>query len=243
MKRLSSAQTPDVIPTERIRIRRRQPQSRSGRLAFRIISVALALAFVSASAQTIQFEGFTYGPYDYTDPQHYRERLPIVEEYHFNSDVENLRNTMSGGTIGSHLLYVIRSFPNHHRALVSFSRLWERSGAPLDPPPGVGPQQSPDYLYRRAIEFAPADGMVKLLYAIYLVNNDRRTDAIPLLDQAAELESDNADVNYNLGLMYLKLGQHEKASAHGTRAYEMGHPLPGLRKKMIAAGIWEDGES
>lgn len=208
-----------------------------------ILCLALALGFAPASAQTIRFEGFTYGPFDYTNPQHYRERLPIVEEYHFNSDVENLRDTMSGGSIGSHLLYVIRSFPNHHRALVSFTRLWERSGGPVDPPPGVGPQQSPDYLYRRAIEFAPTDGVVKLLYAIYLVDNDRREEAMPLLDQAAELASENADVNYNLGLMYLKLGQHEKAAAHGTRAYEMGHPLPGLREKMIAAGIWQDQES
>ena len=191
------------------------------------------------AAQTINFENFDYGPYDYTNPLHYRERLPVVEKYHFNSDVENLRASMPGGTIGSHILYVIRSFPNHHRALSAFGRLWDRSGSLVKPPAGVGRHQTPDFVYQRALAFAPTDGTVRLLYGIYLDDAGRQPEALQMIDQAAELAPDTADINYNLGLMYLRLGEHDKADFHASKAYDQGHPLPGLRKKMVAAGIWQ----
>ena len=201
--------------------------------------LALTSHAAPLAAQTINFDAFDYGPYDYMNPTHYRERLPIVEKYHFNANVENLRDTMPGGTIGSHLLYVIRSFPNHHRALAAFAKLWERSGTLANPPPGVDRQQTPDFVYRRAIEFAPSDGKVRLLYGIYLYDIDRRSEALEMINEAAELAPDTADINYNLGLMYLRLGENEKADAYASKAYTQGHPLPGLRKQMISAGLWE----
>ena len=72
---------------------------------------------------------YGYGPFDYTNPEHVRDKLPIVEQYHFSADVEALRDTMhnGSGTIGAHLWYVIRSFPNHHRALNSMAELWRRN--------------------------------------------------------------------------------------------------------------------
>ena len=36
------------------------------------------------------------------------------------------------------------------------------------------------------------------------------------------------------------LDEIEKADFHATKAYEQGHPLPGLRRKLISAGVWSD---
>ena len=105
---------------------------------------------------------------------------------------------------------------------------------------GSGSNQTPDFVYRRAVNFAPADGMVHLLFGIYLEDSGRREEAIEMFDKAADLSPQNADINYNLGLMYLKVDQPEQAEMHASRAYERGYPLPGLRKKLVAAGIWTE---
>lgn len=194
-----------------------------------------------AMAQTaLDFDNVFYGPYDYTNPQHVRDYLPVVELYHFNSDIENLRGSIDQNAVAGHIMYVIRSFPNHHRALISATKVWERDGTPANPPRGVGRNQTPDFLYKRAIDFAPNDGVVRLLYGIYLVDSGRESEALTLLDQAAVLAPDTADNHYNLGLMYLRIGVKDKAETHASKAYKLGHPLPGLRKKMVAAGIWTE---
>jgi len=209
------------------------------RIGFLLVPFLLSIPATSLKAQ-IDFSSVPYGPFDYTNPEHVRTYLSIVEVYHFNSDVESLRATMSGGSIGSHLAYVIRSFPNHHRALISVTKLWARNDSPARPPYGLTLDQTPDFFYTRAIEFNPSDGTVRLLYGIFLLDTGRKDDAIMLFDEAAELAPDTADINYNLGLMYLRVNERKKADFHASKAYEQGHPLPGLRNKMISTGIWSE---
>ena len=63
-----------------------------------------------------------YGPFDYTNPTHFRERLPIVETYHFTLKVETLEAGETGTEPGGDLDYTLRAFPNHHRALYAMGR-------------------------------------------------------------------------------------------------------------------------
>lgn len=202
-------------------------------------TVWIAVLLVSP-AWGVTEEAFDYGPYDYTDAELVRTKLPIVEQYHFNRDIETLTATMSGGSIAGHLWYVIRSFPNHHRALVAYARLWRESLAKGAPPAGVAPDKNPDYVFQRAMDFAPADGMVPLIYGLHLIETGDTSEARILLGEAASLGPESAELHYNLGLGYLKLGDTESAAKHADRAYAMGYPLPGLRNKLIAAGIWKD---
>ena len=211
----------------------------------RILNVMIApllccIPVGSLVAQTIDLNDVGYGPFDYTNPEHVRDKLPVVEQYHFNRDIENLTASIDDNPIGAHLVYVIRSFPNHHRALRSITKLWSRNPSPTRPPPGIAPDQTPDMLFGRAIDFAPTDGTVRLLYGMFLLDAGRDAEAIVQFDQAGILTPESADINYNLGLMYLRVNDHEKADFHASRAYEQGHPLPGLRRKMIAAGIWSE---
>jgi len=210
-------------------------------LGVRVVTQTLWIALLLAlSAWSATEEAFDYGPFDYTNAELVRTKLPVVEQYHFNRDVETLTATMPGGSIGAHLWYVIRSFPNHHRALVSYARLWRMSLAKGSPPDGVAPDKDPDYVFRRAMDFAPADGMVPLIYGLHLIETGDKTNARAMLEEASRIGPESAELHYNLGLGYLKLGDTASASRHAEKAYAMEYPLPGLRNKLIAAGIWKD---
>lgn len=215
----------------------REPAGSAVRVATQALWIAVLLAF---AAWGVTEEAFDYGPFDYTNPELVRTKLPVVEQYHFNRDIETLTDTMPSGSIAGHLWYVIRSFPNHHRALVSYSRLWRTSLAKGAPPFGVAPDKNPDYVFRRAMDFAPGDGMVPLIYGLHLIETGDSDKARAMLEEAARIGPESAELHYNLGLGYLKLGDTESAAKHADRAYAMGYPLPGLRNKLIAAGIWKD---
>lgn len=47
---------------------------------------------------------------------------------------------------------------------------------------------------------------------------------------------ESAEIQYFLGLALLKLKDFDNAKLHAKRAYELGYPLPGLRRKLAAAG-------
>lgn len=62
-----------------------------------------------------------YGPFDYTNPDDFKNKLPLVEIAHFTPKVEGLMGGKSGYLWGD-LDYTLRAFPNHHRALYAFVR-------------------------------------------------------------------------------------------------------------------------
>jgi hypothetical protein len=56
--------------------------------------VVLILSFASSGAHALSEMECgslrnSYGPYDYTNPRHVAENLPIVEVAHFNANVEH----------------------------------------------------------------------------------------------------------------------------------------------------------
>lgn len=185
---------------------------------------------------------FAFGPFDYTNPEHNSKKLPIVEQYHFNSDVEALRKGMSA-TVGGDIAYVLKAFPNHHRALNAMSRLWRRHMQKGQIPPGLDRKQSPEYWFEKAMVFAPRDAMVRLLYGIHLYRLNKLDEAIKICEQALELQSESTEIHYNLGLLYLKKGNYSRASRHAEKAYEFGYPLPWLKNKLIEAGRWHKNDA
>ena len=63
-----------------------------------------------------------------------------------------------------------------------------------------------------------------------------QSEAMRELEQAAKLLPDNAEVNYNLGLIYFDRKDYQTSQSYAKRAYAGGFPLPGLRRKLAAAG-------
>lgn len=64
-----------------------------------------------------------------------------------------------------------------------------------------------------------------------------------LVEGNAALDEQSAELQYNLGLIYLELKQPDLAMQRAKLAYELGAPLPGLRRKLQALGKWQEPES
>jgi len=52
-----------------------------------------------------------------------------------------------------------------------------------------------------------------------------------------------AVVALNLGIVYLDLGDKDKALASAKKAYNLGAQLPGLRERLRKAGVWKEAPS
>lgn len=173
-----------------------------------------------------------YGPYDYWSD---KDKLPIVEGAHFTPEVETLKAGKSS-TLGGDIDYTLRAFPNHPRALLAMVRLGERLKS--DRPGGA--HYSVACFLDRAIRFRPDDAMARMIFGTYLAKRKKNELALQHLEIAEKNASDNANVHYNLGLVYFDLGKYDKSLSHAHKAYRLGFELPGLRAKLEKAGKWQD---
>jgi len=176
-----------------------------------------------------------YGPFDYTNSAYRKLELPQVESAHFTSNVKNLISGTSTANIAGDIDYTLRAFPNHYPALVAMGKLSLREKTIRL----QGATYPIECYFERAIRFKPADGIVRMLYGNYLLKlGGRSDDVIEQYHEAIRLEPENANINYNIGLLYLKKKDYELAIVHAKKAYESGFPLPGLRNKLIKSGKW-----
>lgn len=169
-----------------------------------------------------------YGPYDYWVD---KDRIGIVEIAHMRP--EDQRGKWAGG-----LDYTLRAIPNHPQALMALVRMAEL--AKVEKVPGA--HYSVECYFDRALRFRPNDGMARMIYANFLAKHGRNAEAVEQLEKAQDIASDNANLQYNMGLAYFELGNYEKALTHAHRAYAMGFELPGLRNKLERVGKWREPE-
>ncbi|MGK5080811.1 ABC transporter permease [Janthinobacterium sp. HLX7-2] len=171
---------------------------------------------------------------DYTSAED-RSGLSVVENYHFSRAVETLTHGMTG-SLGADIGYTLEHFPNHHRALASMAKL----GLRLKSTQPTGARYTVSCFFERAIAFAPHDVTARMVYGNYLLAMGQDATALEQLDAASRLAPEHATIQYNLGLMYMKKKEYDKASAHAQKAYALGFPLPGLKNKLKAAGKWRE---
>lgn len=171
---------------------------------------------------------------DYTDADD-RQGLAVVENFHFTPEVERLARGATGA-LGADISYTLEHFPNHHRALSALTRLAlrDKNRKPH------GARYTVDCFFERATGWRPQDARVRTLYGSYLLALGQGDAALRQLEEAARLEPDNPTAHYNLGLLYLKNKDYDKARASAHKAYAMGFPLSGLKNKLSAAGEWRD---
>ena len=174
----------------------------------------------------------SYGPFDYTNPTHVRNKLPIVEKGHFTRDVENLILGSSTANPMGDISYTLRTFPNHHRALYAMSRYMLR----LDNRPIAGVRNSPECWFDRAMRFNPTDGTVRIIYGLYLHRIDSYDKSLERYTEALVLIPNSAELHYNLGLLYFDMGDYESSKKHAEVAYGLGFPLPALKRKLQEIG-------
>jgi hypothetical protein len=136
-----------------------------------------------------------YGPYDYTNPTHVRDNLPIVEQYHFDRGVDALKGHAISGpdNLGGDIAYTLRAFPNHHRALDAMGRYQLREKQA----PARGARYTAECWFERAMAFAPNDGVVHMVYGIYLARKGDKDAALARYLEALDLLPDSAELHYN----------------------------------------------
>lgn len=206
----------------------------------RILAIFIVITFffapLSAVARDKSYCGEltnAFGPFDYMDRFSHQKDLNIVETYHFTSNVEDLSSGQSG-SLGSDLNYTLRAWPNHHRALASLVKYSIREKSTHI----RGLKWPIECYFDRAIRMNKEDAQVRSIYSAFLSHRGRNKEALEQLEVAANLEPDNATVLYNLGLLYFKQKNYEKAGHYAEKAYALDYPLPGLRNKLIQVGKW-----
>ncbi len=189
-----------------------------------------------------------YGPYDYTNPRHRAEKLPVVEEVHFTRRVRTLRGGENSTSPLNDLEYTIGAFPNHHQALYSMVRYATEeayageSRREWDSPARGGRERAPAECYlQRAVAFAPGDHRVRVLLGLFLHRKGMHEQALESYQTALRLEPDSPEAHYNLGLLLFDMGRYRGAVEHARRAYQLDYPLTGLRKQLAAKGYQIDG--
>lgn len=200
---------------------------------FTLTASVSALAQSNASACGDLKNG--YGPFDYrTD----RDKLGIVEQYHFTPEVEALIRGKSSFRMGKDLSYTLNAFPNHHRALMSMMRYGQKLKTPQPP----DADYSVECFFLRALRFRPDDTVARMMYATFLSTNARVPEALDELEQVAKAAGDNPFTCYNMGLIYLDMKEYEKALALAHKAMALGFGQTGLRDKLMAIGKWRAPE-
>ncbi len=203
-----------------------------------------ALILLLASSVTTHAAGYKvcgdiyakrYGPFDYTNPEDFRKKLPIVEQYHFTSDVENLVAGNTGDLPGGDLSYTLSAFPNHHRALAAMAKLAIREKTNRPPKS----KYTMECWFDRAIEWRPNDGTVRMIFGNYLSHVKRRNEALQQYLKAEELLKNNTNLFYNMGLLHFNMKDYDKSLEYAKKAYSRGFPLPGLRNMLVKAGKWK----
>jgi tetratricopeptide (TPR) repeat protein len=176
-----------------------------------------------------------YGPFDYRARAQHVENFNLVEGAHFTPEVETGIKG-STGQIGGDLDYTLRAIPNHHRALATMARVAVRTKSLQLP----GAKYPVECYFERAMRFTPNDGAVRAEFGTYMFAMGKRDKAFTAFRDAAEMEPENAAINYNLGLAYFQKQDYEHALVYAKKAYALGFPLPGLKNKLAAAGKWND---
>lgn len=182
-----------------------------------------------------------HGPFDYRSPPP-QAIIANVEMNHFNGHLASMLKGndyyygSGGGSVAGGFDYTLRVFPNHHRALKALIDLSQRK---KNVQRLNGLNWSVECYFERAIRYIPDDVVVRQIYAMFLNNQGRTSDAeyqIELIIEDAEI---NPQLAYNIGLFYAKWRKWDMARKFANIAYRGGFNLPGLREILTQNRQWD----
>jgi tetratricopeptide (TPR) repeat protein len=179
-------------------------------------------------------KGQGYGPYDYTKRGSLAEYLYLVEKAHFQPHVEMLSSKKSNREeMYADLDYTLRAFPNHHRALNTLNRFIDSK---VDY--RATKLSSPECYFLRALHFSPKDSITHMLYGAFLQKLKEHELALKSYKIAESLNPSSAQLQYNLGLLYIDMENYKEAKTYASKAYAQNFPYKGLKNKLKKMGVW-----
>lgn len=191
--------------------------------------------FIAAGAWAQTAPSFEFQPnppskrHDYySNEPDARHRLKVVEKHHWGLANQHLRG---GNYRQAHknLDHILRYIPNHPRALERYSKLAIERGKP------GSALQYLDF----AVRFSPDTVSTYIVYGIHRYRMKDYGKAAARFRQALDRAPDNAEAHYNLGLTLVELGAFAEAREHARKAYDLGYPLPGLKRRLERNGHWQ----
>lgn len=151
------------------------------------------------------------------------------KRYHFDIAEDLLRRGELSANLMNQLNWTLMRWPNHLPTLRQLTEYAVAGGKPFAYQPAKC-----YFFYARG--FAPDDSQVLIAEAVYYTKLKQFKKAEWLYTKAISLDPEAAEAHYNLGLLYLLVRDYDKAVVQARLAYSAGYPLPGLRRKLAAAG-------
>jgi tetratricopeptide (TPR) repeat protein len=237
--------TPGMLAMNRAPSSQQQSYLAMKRTAFLMGSILLVL--ISPLVFAAQKQIVNGGPNDYYDPDPWIQNyVRLVNEHHLLPAEEQVKKGYTTSTTASsahrviweEIDFTLRWFPNHPDGLRFMAKWWSRFPHP--------PHKTEEYYFEKAVSYKPeakwrpVDAVARQLYAIYLHKAGKYKEAEKLYLSAQELNPNDIELHYNMGLLYCAMKQYDKALKHAQIAYNRGFPLPGLRNKLVKAGFWKD---
>ncbi len=78
-----------------------------------------------------------------------------------------------------------------------------------------------------------------MLYGVMLHRSDKMDEALVEYRIAMDLAPGAPVIKYNYALALADIGEYADAKQIAVELYDGGYPLPGLKKKLQAAGRWD----
>ena len=207
-------------------------------ISFNLYSQAAPWVGLDLSGVQCTGKKWGLGSLDYTKPAHRSSNVfGLIVRAHFNDDVRTLRKGQSADTPVGDLYYTLRGIPNHHVALDSMMRYQFDKNNQTE----LKRKEIPSTLcfLQRAIKFAPEDYVPPMLLGIWYTKQSLPNKALDAYKRAEKNGSDSSQLNYNMGLLYLEMGQQDNALLHAKRAYAKKYPFDGLKNKLIKLDAWK----
>lgn len=160
---------------------------------------------------------------------HSAEHLSAVERHHLPQARDKMRWD-NPKYAWEDIEFILRHFPNHPQALMLAVDLGIKSGD----------DERVKKLLNAGMRFDPSAGGPFIISGIYEHKKGRYSAAISNYEKAISLDQKSAEAYYNLGLAYFAANDFSRAREAATSAYTLGYPLPALKKKLIAKGMWTE---
>jgi tetratricopeptide (TPR) repeat protein len=153
-----------------------------------------------------------------------------AHQFHLQPALDDMKRG-AWGSARNNLEFILRHFPNSPQALNGISELctvrWKSA------------QCDADSWMERAAAINPSIATTWVIYGIHLQRKRLHREAVDKFAHALELNPDNLNAHYNLGLAYFDLKEYDKANEQAQISYSLGAPLPGLRDMLKRAGAWK----
>lgn len=175
---------------------------------------------------------------DYFDPAN----AWAVEDDNRNHCDRNVR-TLKGGAIHgtpSMLMpdidFALRRFPNHPHCLLAVVKYQAKKGYPFFP--GEAKFPTAECYVSNAQKRFPKNYFLWTLMGLHKYYNGQYEAAATNFEYVVQNEPNNMEAYYNLGLVRLAMKSYDESVVAAQKAYALGATLPGLRRKLQAAGAW-----